>query len=76
MATFTIKTREHGDKAFFVPDNGGYVRLEQGRNHGTLGTQICDGGSFRGNTLTADAGTLSVVARKWWKQYLKNERTL
>lgn len=76
MATFTIKSREHGEKTFFVPDQGGYVRLENGKDHGTLGKQICANGSFRGNTLSADADSLEAVARKWWKQYLKNERTL
>ena len=76
MATFTIKTRKHGEKSFFVPDQGGYVRIEKGRNHGSLGTLICYGGSFRGNTITADAKTLPDVARTWWRQYLKNERTM
>lgn len=73
MATFTIKTRAHGDKTFFVPDQGGYVRLESGGNHGTLGKQICYGGGFRGNTITADAASLEVVARKWWRQHLRVE---
>ena len=74
MTTFTIKSKKHGNKTFFVPDQGGYVRLERGRQHGNLGQQICYGGDFRGNTITADADTLEAVARKWWKQYLANER--
>lgn len=74
MATFTIKTRKHGDKTFFVPDQGGYVRLEMGQNHGTLGRQICHGGGFRGNTITAQPDTLEVEARRWWRQHLRNER--
>lgn len=74
MARFTIKTRDHGEKSFFVPDGGGYVRLENGRNTGTLGQQICDGGSFRGYALSATPDTLPLVARKWWRQYLRNER--
>lgn len=76
MTTFTIKTKNHGDKTFFVPAGGGYVRLEDGRNHGTLGKQICYGGGFHGNTVTASEADLPAVARKWWAQYLKNERTL
>ena len=75
MARLTIKTRSHGDKTFFVPDHGGYVRLESGSSHGTLGQQICYGGGFRGNTITADADSLEIVARKWWKQYLRVEAT-
>lgn len=76
MATLTIKTKNHGNQTFFVPDHGGYVRLETGTNHGTLGKQICYGGGFRGNTITADAATLPAVARQWLSQYLKNARTL
>lgn len=75
MATFTINSRTHGEKTFFVPDRGGYVRLEgQGRNTGTLGRQICYGGGFRGNTVTATVDTLEREARTWWRQYLKHER--
>ena len=75
MARFTIKTRNHGAKSFFVPDNGGYVRLEDtGTNHGTLGRQICYGGGFYGNTVTADAGSLERKARRWWRQHLASER--
>ena len=74
MARFTINSREHGARDFFVPDHGGYVRLETGSNHGTLGQQICYGGDFFGNTITADKATLETEARKWWKSYLRNER--
>lgn len=70
MARFVIKSRKHGEQSFFVPDGGGYVRLKRGRNTGTLGTQICYGGFFRGNTITATADELPEVARKWWRQYL------
>ena len=75
MATFTIKSTKHGDQTFFVASNGGYVRLERGNNHGTLGKQICYGGSFYGSTVTATEATLGTEARKWWKHYLKNERS-
>lgn len=74
MTTFTIKSKLHGDHSFFVPDNGGYVRLESGRNHGVLGKQICSGGGFHGSTLEANADTLEKVARRWWKQRLAADR--
>jgi hypothetical protein len=70
MATFTIKTRHHGVKSFHVADRGGYVRLENNQGEGQ---QICEDGSFHGNTLTADSDTLEVVARKWWRKCLYNE---
>jgi len=75
MASFTLKTRTEGNLDFFVPNQGGYVRLEKGRNHGTLGKQICYGGDFRGNTVTATPETLETEARRWWRQrqrWLKN----
>lgn len=68
MARITINTRDVGALTFFVPDAGGYVRLESGANHGTLGQQICDGGGTMGNTLSADKTTLAAVARRWNKQ--------
>lgn len=74
MATFTLKSRNHGEKTFFAPDSGGYVRLEYGRNTGTLGQQICSGGQFFGHTLSATPDSLERVARAWWRQYLARER--
>lgn len=74
MARFTLKTRNHGELSFFVVDTGGYVRLESGRNHGTLGKQICHGGGYRGTAVTATADTLADEARRWWRQSLRSER--
>ena len=76
MATFTINTRNHGPVTFFVRDsatagNSGYVYLESAGNRGTLGKQICAGGDFRGNCLTATVETLEKVARNWHRKHLK-----
>ena len=68
MARFTINTRDAGTLEFFVPDNGGYVRLESGGRSGTLAPQICKGGGFMGSTLTATAETLPTVAKRWNRQ--------
>jgi hypothetical protein len=68
MARITINTRDIGLLEFWVPDNGGYVRLECGDRHGTLGRQICEGGGFMGSTLMADENTLAWVTRRWNKQ--------
>ena len=69
MATFTMNTKD-GEMTFFVPANGGYVTLESGSNHGTLGRQICKGGKFMGSTLRATPETLPEVARLWRRQQL------
>jgi sensor histidine kinase regulating citrate/malate metabolism len=69
MATFTIKSKKHGDQVFTVNENGGYVRCN--------GKQICDKGSMIGSTISI-RGTddieksLETIARKWWNQYLRN----
>ncbi len=75
MARFTIKTRTNGDMEFFVPDGGGYVRLESDGKPGTLGAQICYGGGFRGNTVTADKSTLEFEARRWYRAYRAEQRS-
>lgn len=75
MASYTIKSRHLGEVTFFVPDSGGYVRVENGKNHGTLGTQICVGGRFRGPTVIATPDTLAIVARRWWKQFVSHTRS-
>lgn len=74
MARFTIKTRTNGNMEFFVPDDGGYVRLESGANHGSLGQQICDGGRLRGSTISANAASLEDTARRWYRSYRAAQR--
>lgn len=70
MTTLTIRSPKNGDQTFTVPDQGGPVCLEDGRQL----KPICYGGYLRGNIITADADTLAAAARKWRRQYLKNER--
>jgi hypothetical protein len=74
MARFTIKTRTNGDLDFFCPDGGGYVRLERGAQHGTLGRQIGAGGGFSGNMLTATPESLEAVARRWYRAFRADQR--
>ena len=72
MKRITINTRNVGPLTFFVPDSGGYVRMESPGKSGTLGDQICDGGAFMGSTLRASENTLGTVARRWLKQRRAN----
>jgi adenosylmethionine-8-amino-7-oxononanoate aminotransferase len=55
---------------FFAPNSGGYVRHETGSASGTLAQQICDGGTYLGNTLRCGATeeSLKKVARGWLRQ--------
>jgi hypothetical protein len=76
MATFTIITRNAGEVKFVCRDQLSYVRIF-GADLGELdGKQICAGGSTSGQTLMADASSLERVARKWWNDYLRNQRAL
>lgn len=72
MATFDIKTRDLGEIRFSCRDDGGYVRVSGG-DIGE-GRQPCDGGTFRGSTIRANADSLERVAGAWWKQFLRNRR--
>ena len=76
MATFTINTRNHGPATFFVRDsatagNSGYVYLESTGKPGTLGKQICDGGDFSGEALSATVESLEKVAKAWHRKHLR-----
>lgn len=74
MPTFTIKSRIHGEQTFWMQDGGGYIRLEYGNKTGTLAQQICYGGSYSGNTIKSTPEQFENDCRKWWRQYLENER--
>lgn len=70
---YIIKSRKYGEQSFWCNDKGnkfssGYIYLED-TGPGTLGSQICEKGCFRGNTLSCN-GTydgLKKVADLWWR---------
>jgi hypothetical protein len=70
----TIRSKKFGDQTFFMPEQGGYVRLERGNNHGTLGQQICLGGGFRGNAISATPATFIETVRRWHLQRVRHSR--
>ena len=80
MATITINSKNHGLQEFTVNTFGGYVRCN--------GKQICDGGKLSGSTISIHLNNnqkndvcfsisdkLETVAQKWWRQYLRNQRS-
>jgi ribosomal protein S12 methylthiotransferase accessory factor YcaO len=81
MASYTTKTRLFGPITFDAPtadrDKIGHVwaQTENGKR-----AQICHGGGFRGDTVTATEKTLKTVAQKWLRQrrdqVRKNQREL
>ncbi len=70
---YTITSRKlKQDFDFWAPCNGGYIRLEYPGKEGTLGDQICQGGGFRGNTLSAKTEEqFEAVCRGWYRQHLQ-----
>lgn len=56
---------------FFAPDNGGYIRLENGEKVGVFGDQICRNGEFRGSTLSAYSYDEFIkICKSWYRSYI------
>lgn len=69
----SIKSRKTGETFnFWMPCDGGYIFLESERGGGTLGHQICEGGGFRGDTLSATPDTFEATCRRWYRAHMKN----
>lgn len=68
----TINSRVFGTSTFFMPDSGGYVRLESTGKSGTLAPQICDGGGFMGSTVSASPASFAAECKKWHAARLRN----
>jgi Asp-tRNA(Asn)/Glu-tRNA(Gln) amidotransferase B subunit len=49
----------------------GYVYLESAGKPGTLGKQICEGGDFSGEALSATVESLEKVAKAWHRKHLR-----
>ncbi|VGK21284.1 Uncharacterised protein [Klebsiella pneumoniae] len=74
---FTIKSRKTGEIfSFYAPESGVYVHLESPGHSGNTGAQICCGGGVMGSTLSCGASEddLASVARKWYRQFVRERR--
>ena len=71
----TIKSRKLGKDVTFFSGNGTcYVWVDLNNQSGTLGNQICYGGSLRGVTITF-RGTQEAfdrICRFWFKSYIRD----
>lgn len=82
MITYTINSTKLGRPVTFsCPRAGGYIHVDLNGQAGTLGKQICKGGSLGGETLrheykgTCDAESMAMLrdtCRAWWRSYLRN----
>lgn len=66
MAEFVYKSTIYGPQVFMVPSDGGVVELK-GKKLSNFGGYLTSNSSSS-SALHADAASLEVAARTWWKQ--------
>jgi hypothetical protein len=75
---YSINSRKLNQEVTFFTGNGtSYVFVDLNGQSGTLGNQICAGGSLGGSTITCKDKQPEIfkkVCDRWWKQYLAKER--
>ena len=79
MTSYTTKTAEFGRVIFSAPAadiaNSGYVWIDTERGYAAQQRrQICYGGEFLGNTVTATTDNLKAEAQKWLRQRRNRQR--
>lgn len=74
---YTIVPRKHtqfGEFSFWMPNDGGYIYLQSKGQSGTQGRQICRGGGFMGDTLSARGeDQFYKICKNWYRQYMQNQ---
>jgi hypothetical protein len=80
MNTYQTRTQEFGAITFCAPAAtdayAGYVWIETERGYASRERrQICRGGAFLGDTVTATADGVKAVAQTWLRQRRAAERT-
>lgn len=70
----TINSKKYGTSEFYMPDEGGYIRILGKDVYGDeYLTQICERGGFRGRTLTASPKNLRRVCYDWMRTRASRE---
>jgi hypothetical protein len=74
--SYTTRTEEFGAITFTAPaatdTKDGYVWIETEKGYpSNERRQICYGGDFRGNTVTATEGAIKTEAQKWLRDRRK-----
>ncbi len=73
---FTINSKKFNKLVEFSRPGNAYIFVDLNGQPGTLGNQICSGGSTMGSTMEYsgdDADVFEKICRNWWKIYLRNE---
>lgn len=71
-----INSRKLGRTLTFSRSGSHYVYVDINNQPGTLGEQICHGGSFRGSTVEYsgdDQEEFNKICRNWYRSYIKDE---
>jgi len=71
----TIKSRKLNTELTFSRPSKSYIFVNINGKEGTLGKQICHGGSLSGSTISyfGDNDTeFEAIVRKWYRSYLRN----
>ena len=72
---FTINSKKLNKSVTFSRPGSGYIYVNLNGRSGTLGNQICSGGSLSGNTLGYSGDSKEVFSRickNWYTSLLKN----
>jgi len=75
---FTINSKKLNKPVEFSIPGNAYIYVDLNGQPGTLGEQICHGGSTMGDTMAYsgdDEKTFENICRNWWKAYLRNENS-
>lgn len=70
---FTINSRKLKKTITFSRPGKSYIFADLNGQAGTLGNQLCKGGSLAGSTLAYDGSSqpeFERICRNWWKLYL------
>lgn len=73
---FTINSKKIRKLVEFSRPGSSYLFVDLNGQSGTLGKQICYGGSFMGDTLAysgEDEDRFKRICKNWWRQYLQEE---
>ena len=76
MQNFTINSRKLNKTITFSRPGKSYIFADLNGQPGTLGNQICQGGSTMGSTLSYDGDDqeqFEKICRNWYRSYLRQE---
>lgn len=72
----TIHSRKLGQEITFSRPSNHYIFANLNGKEGTLGAQICQGGSTGGSTIGYsgdDEAQFEAICRRWYRAYIRRE---